>query len=178
MPSPSLFCCKLRADSQYMLMRADADGSLCWWDVDSRPMRTMDEHIPSLEPVGGMSLSRLWEECKPVGLLDHVVRLTAVLHWNKRQKWTRDDDTFILLQQAYRGSASVVTSSLYIEMSARLICGMSNGDIIIVPVLSTIKALLLHHGKEGGLQLSPHVKHSRFSQVFPNVMYFREISIP
>lgn len=43
-------------------------------------MRTMDEHIPSLEPVGGMSLSRLWEECKPVGLLDHVVRLTAVLH--------------------------------------------------------------------------------------------------
>lgn len=43
----------------------------------------------------------------------------------------------------FTGSQSVVTCSLFIENSGRLICGLGDGTIVIIPVMHTLRMLLL-----------------------------------
>ena len=37
----------------------------------------------------------------------------------------------------------MVTCSLFIENSGRLVCGLSDGNIVIIPVMHTVRMLLL-----------------------------------
>ena len=68
----------------------------------------------------------------------------------------------------------MVTCSLFIENSGRLVCGLSDGNIVIIPVMHTVRMLLL---SQPANKTSKYVaKENKQIEIFHN--FSIKISVP
>ncbi|XP_071826245.1 WD repeat-containing protein 7-like [Apostichopus japonicus] len=149
-----------------LFIRGDSGSRLTVWkipEVSDKELSFLKQEefdtLPVLPPTSSNSLQEAWDSCspKPAGIIDQLCP-------------SRKDSKQHSLQ---------VTASIYIAQEGWLVCGRSNGSILIVPAVQSAIAQLLegphtarkgwpphrilkgHHGRVTCL-LYPHQEHQRY----------------
>ncbi|XP_067140814.1 WD repeat-containing protein 7 isoform X4 [Centruroides vittatus] len=151
-----------RGTFQRLLLRGDSSGRVVIWSIPEVTNRDLSlvqqesfDKVPEIHPHTSRSLEEAWNSLKlsPPGILDQMI--------------------------GSEGQNLKLTSSVYLPLQGRLVCGREDGSIIIVSATQTVMLQLLYgkhhtyedwpphqllHGHTGRVTclLYPHHLHNRY----------------
>ncbi|CAL1530657.1 unnamed protein product [Lymnaea stagnalis] len=115
-------------NAAHLLLRGDSEGRVTIWALPQVSEKQMTlvrqesfDRLPALSPKSSTTLQESWTagSSPPPGILDNLV-------------FNIEDDKDVY-----------ITASIYIPSQGKLVCGRSNGTIVLVPAIDCIKRQLL-----------------------------------